>query len=567
MLLSQYFLPTTKEMPSDAQLASHQLMIRAGLVHKLASGLYSWLPLGLLVLQKVEQVVREEMNAAGALELLMPMVQPAELWQESARWDQYGKELLRFKDRHDRDFCLGPTHEEVITDMMRGSLKSYKQLPLTVYQIQTKFRDEIRPRFGVMRCREFLMKDAYSFHADKESMTVTYERMYDAYTRIFTRLGLNFRAVLADSGAIGGDMSHEFQVLADAGEDVIAYSDESDYAANVERASSLVDKQVATQGSATLEKFATPQAKTILDLEKQHSIKAKNSIKTLIVKGIDAPLIALIVRGDHELNELKAEKHSNVASPLQMATDVEIAATIDAGMGSVGPVNLTIPLVVDHDAAVLVDFVCGANENGFHYKGVNWGRDATASDIFDLRQVIEGDASPDGRGKLQFARGIEVGHIFQLGAKYSDAMNLQILKEDGKPMAPLMGCYGIGVSRIIAAAIEQNHDDKGILWPEPMAPFKVGIAPIQMHKSYRVREFAQKLYDELKALGVSVVMDDRKERPGVIFATMDLIGIPHRIVIGERSLDAGTVEYKNRCQDAAEDIPIDQIVKYIRDRV
>lgn len=559
MLLSQYFLPTVKEVPASAELASHQLMLRAGLIRKLASGLYTWLPLGLRVLQKVAEVIREEMVAAGALEVSMPMVQPSELWAESGRWQQYGKELLRLQDRHERDFCLGPTHEEVITDLVRGELKSYKQLPLNLFQIQTKFRDEIRPRFGVMRAREFMMKDAYSFDIDTAAMQVTYEKMFGAYTNIFTRLGLNFRAVLADSGAIGGDFSHEFQVLAGSGEDVIAYSDTGDYAANVERAEALAPVASNAEGSATLEKFDTPDAKTIAELEQQHGVAANAGVKTLIVKGAEVPLVALILRGDHELNELKAEKHELVAAPLTLATEDEVHEAIGAGVGSLGPVGLNIPYIVDRDAALLVDFVCGANEDNVHYKGVNWQRDVELKEIFDLRQVVEGDSSPDGKGKLCFTRGIEVGHIFQLGDKYSRAMNLQVLTENGKATYPLMGCFGIGVSRVVAAAIEQNHDDKGIIWPEPMAPFKVAIVPLQMHKSYRVREFAEQLYKTLMDANVEVLMDDRKERPGVMFANMDLIGIPHRVVIGERGLDEGVVEYKNRASGEVQKISVDDI--------
>lgn len=559
MLLSRYFLPTTKETPADAELVSHQYMLRAGLIRKLASGLYSWLPLGLRVLQKVEHIIRDEMNRAGALELSMPVAQPAELWTESGRWDKYGKDLLRFVDRHQRDFCMGPTHEEVVTDIMRGDLKSYKQLPLTVYQIQTKFRDEIRPRFGVMRSREFMMKDAYSFHIDTASMESTYEVMYSAYVNIFTRLGLNFRPVLADSGAIGGDMSHEFQVLAQAGEDVIAYSDEGEYAANIERASALLPTDQRQAATASLEKFATPKVKTIADLAAQHQIEAAQGVKTLIVKGEEEPLVALVLRGDHELNELKAEKHPAVAAPLTMATEAEILAAVGAGPGSLGPVKLVIPYIVDHAAAVLADFACGANDDGYHFKGVNWERDAALTDVADLRNVVEGDLSPCGTGQLRFARGIEVGHIFQLGDKYSHAMKLTVLAENGKSAHPLMGCYGIGVSRIVAAAIEQNHDEAGIVWPEPMAPFQIGIAPIQMHKSYRVRECAEQLYQQFLDAGVEVLFDDRKERPGVMFATMDLIGIPHRIVIGERGLDDGTVEYKNRKTGEVEHLSLAEV--------
>lgn len=564
MLLSQYFLPTVKEMPASAELASHQLMLRAGLIRKLASGLYTWLPLGLRVLYKVSSVIREEMVAAGAQEVSMPMVQPSELWEESGRWQLYGKELLRLKDRHERDFCLGPTHEEVITDLVRGELKSYKQLPLNLFQIQTKFRDEIRPRFGVMRAREFVMKDAYSFDIDTKAMQLTYDKMFTAYTNIFTRLGLTFRAVLADSGAIGGDFSHEFQVLAGSGEDVIAYSDASDYAANVERAEALESTAQSHIGSATLEKFETPEVKTIADLAKHYHVAPNTGVKTLIVKGEGVPLVALVLRGDHELNELKAAKHPLVAAPLTMASAEEVQDAIGASVGSLGPVGLNIPYVVDRDAALLVDFVCGANEDNIHYKGVNWQRDAELTEVYDLRQVVEGDASPDGKGRLCFARGIEVGHIFQLGDKYSRAMNLQILTESGKASYPLMGCYGIGVSRVVAAAIEQNHDAHGIIWPEPMAPFQVGIIPLQMHKSYRVREFAEKLYQDLIDAGIEVLMDDRKERPGAMFANMDLIGIPHRIVIGERGMDEGIIEYKNRASDETQKIAVTQVTMAIK---
>lgn len=562
MLLSRYFLPVVKETPADAELASHRLMLRAGMIRKLSSGLYSWLPLGLRVLRKVEQIVRDEMNDIGALEVLLPAIQPAELWGESGRWQHYGKELLRITDRHDREFCFGPTHEEVISDIMRKELKSYKQLPMTVYQIQTKFRDEIRPRFGVMRSREFLMKDAYSFHIDAASLQDTYQQMFDAYTRIFTRLDLEFRAVIADSGSIGGEVTHEFQVLAEAGEDLLAYSDVGEYAANVERAEALTPDQSSRPApSVDLEKFATPDVRTIADLNEQHNIAPHNGVKTLIVKGEEASLVALIVRGDHELNEVKAVHHPWVADPLVMATEAEIREAVGAGPGSLGPVNLNIPFVVDRDAALLSDFACGANEDGHHCRGVNWERDVALTEVADLRNVIEGDLSPDGKGHLRFTRGIEVGHIFQIGAeKYSQSMDMRVLTDAGKTTHPLMGCYGIGISRIVAAAIEQSHDDNGIIWPEPMAPFQVGIVPIQMHKSYRVREFVEKLYQDLSNAGIEVLMDDRKERPGVMFATMDLIGVPYQVIVGERGLDAGTVEYKNRQTGETIDLPLDEVL-------
>ena len=566
MLTSQFLLATVKETPADAELVSHQLMLRAGLIRKLASGLYTWLPMGLRVLKKVEAIVRDEMNRAGALEILMPAVQPAELWIESDRWEKYGNELLKIKDRHERDFCFGPTHEEVVTHLMRNELNSYKQLPINVYQIQTKFRDEIRPRFGVMRAREFMMKDAYSFHADSESLKETYQIMYDAYFAIFTRLGLQFRAVLADTGQIGGAFSHEFQVLAQSGEDLIAYSDASDYAANIEKAESGSGSGSGS-GSAALEKIATPGLKTIQALADKLHIAPEKGVKTLIVHGTENRLIALIIRGDHELNPIKAEKLSQVAKPLTMADPQEIKAALGCGIGSLGPVNLSIPFIVDRDAATLSDFACGANEDDFHFINVNWGRDATCDHVVDLRMVVEGDDSPDGKGKLKLARGIEVGHIFQLGDKYSQSMNLTVLTEAGKALHPQMGCYGIGVSRIVAACIEQNHDDQGIIWPDAMAPFQIVIIPMQMHKSYRVRELAMKLYEELKSLGYEVLLDDRKERPGVMFADMDLIGIPHRIVIGERGIDAGIVEYKYRADPAVKNIAIENIIAEIQERL
>lgn len=546
MKISRFFLPAIKETPSDAELVSHQLMLRAGMIRKLASGVYSWLPLGLKVLNKVKAIVRDELDRVGAQEMLMPSVQPAELWQETGRWNQYGKELLSFSDRHQREFCYGPTHEEVITDVMRKDLRSYKQLPVTVYQIQTKFRDEIRPRFGVMRSREFIMKDAYSFHADHDCLASTYDDMFQAYTNIFNRLGLNFRSVLADTGSIGGEFSHEFQVLAESGEDVIAYSEEGGYAANVERAESMREPHLQRNVEMdALMKFATPDAKSIADLESQFDIPANQTVKTLIVHGEDS-LVALVVRGDHEINEVKVEKLSEVKAPLTLATDDEIQQALGVGLGSIGPVKLPLLCLVDHSARALDNFTCGANEDGFHLQGVNWSRDAASVIEADLRHVVEGDLAPDGQGRLKFARGIEVGHIFQLGEKYSKSMGMTVLNEKGKAVTPLMGCYGIGVTRVVAAAIEQNHDKHGIVWPEAMAPFQVAIIPLQMQKSFRVKECAMKLYDMCQAAGIEVLLDDRKERPGVMFSTMDLIGIPHQIIVGEKGIDDGCVEYKDR---------------------
>ncbi|AIT64155.1 proline--tRNA ligase [Coxiella burnetii str. Schperling] len=564
MKVSQFFLATVKETPADAVLASHQLMIRAGMFRKLASGLYTWLPLGLRVLQKVADVVREEMNRAGALELLMPIVQPASLWQESGRWEAYGAELLRIMDRHQNGFCFGPTHEEVITDIARQELKSYKQLPLNFYQIQTKFRDEIRPRFGVMRSREFLMKDAYSFDLDEKGMQAAYEKMFDAYRRIFTRLGLNFRAVLADTGAIGGDYSHEFQVLADVGEDTVVYSDESDYAANIEKAAAQAPQGERVKPVAEMKKIATPGVRTIKQLADKANILPEKGVKTLIVKGDESSLIALILRGDHELNDVKAQHLPGVAFPLQFADEKEIREAIGCGPGSLGPVNLPIPFIVDRDAAQLVDFSCGANEDDFHWINVNWERDVPLGSVADIRKVVEGDISPDGKGRLRFARGIEVGQVFQLGDKYSRKMNATVVDELGKSRYLQMGCYGIGVSRTVAAAIEQNHDERGIIWPTPMAPFFIALVPVNMHKSYRVREACEKLYNELIDAGYEVLWDDRKERPGVMFADMDLIGIPHRLVISESGLDRGIVEYKARKSKEAENVSLENVLSVFR---
>lgn len=561
MKTSEFLLATVKEVPADATLVSHRLMLRAGMLRKLSSGLYSWLPLGLRVLHKVTAIVREEMNCSGALELLMPMVQPAELWQESQRWEEYGAELLRMVDRHQHHFCLGPTHEEVITDIARQELRSYKQLPINLYQIQTKFRDEIRPRFGIMRAREFLMKDAYSFDLDEKGMHTAYQKMYGTYMNIFTRLGLTFRPVLADTGAIGGDYSHEFQVLADVGEDVIVYSDGSDYAANLEKAQAQPPQGERPKPVAAMEKIATPNVRTMQDLAVKHNVAPAQGVKTLIVKGEESPLVALILRGDHDLNLLKAGHLPEVAAPIEFATDGDIKKIIGCGLGSLGPVNLKIPYIVDPEAAHLADFACGANEEGFHYINVNWERDVALAKIADIRNVIEGETSPDGTGKLKFTHGIEVGQIFQLGDKYSRKMGATVLNEKGQSVALQMGCYGIGVSRIVAAAVEQNHDDHGIIWPDAMAPFTIALVPMQMHKSYRVREAAEKLYKELRAAGFDVLFDDRKERPGVMFADMDLIGIPHRIVVGERGLDKDEVEYKARGTDTVVYLPLGCVVR------
>ncbi len=570
MRTSQFPLQTVKETPADAEIASHQLMLRAGLIRKLAAGLYTWLPLGLRVLRKVEAIVREEMDRAGALELLMPVVQPAELWQESGRWEQYGPELLRFKDRHGRAFCLGPTHEEIITDLARNELRSYKQLPVNFYQIQTKFRDEIRPRFGVMRAREFIMKDAYSFHLDEESLQATYDRMHATYSRIFSRCGLDFRAVQADTGSIGGNASHEFHVLADSGEDAIAFSTESDYAANVELAEAVAPPGQRPAPTETLRRVDTPKARTIDELVEQFGQPVERTLKTLVVAASDAvesDLIALLLRGDHELNEVKAEKLPEVARPLRFATEEEIRAAVGAGPGSLGPMKLPFPAIVDRAAALIADFTCGANEDGQHWFGVNWERDLPLPPVADLRSVQEGDPSPDGRGTLTIARGIEVGHIFQLGRKYSEAMNATVLDEKGRAQVMTMGCYGIGVSRVVAAAIEQHHDDKGILWPSALAPFHVALLPMKMNKSHRVREAVEQLHDALEAAGLEVLLDDRDVRPGFMFADMELIGLPHRIVVGERSLDEGKVEYRARGEHENRFIPLDEIVSFIRQAV
>jgi len=565
MRTSHYLLATQKETPADAEVVSHQLMLRAGLIRKLAAGLYTWLPLGLRVLRKVEAVVREEMDAAGAQELSMPVVQPAELWEESGRWEQYGPELLRIEDRHQRAFCLGPTHEEVITSLVRDEIKSYKQLPLNLYQIQTKVRDEIRPRFGIMRSREFLMKDAYSFHLDQASLQETYRAMFDAYSAIFTRLGLEFRAVIADTGSIGGSGSHEFHVLADSGEDAIAFSDGGDYAANVELAEALAPAGERPAPAEAMHKVATPGVKTIEELAAFLSVDVKQSVKTLVVEGEEpGSLVALVLRGDHQLNAIKAQKLAGVGNPLCLAGEERVRAACGAGFGSLGPVGLALPVIVDRSAAQLADFSCGANEDGFHYSGVNWERDCPPGQVADLRNVVSGDPSPDGRGTLQIKRGIEVGHIFQLGTKYSAAMNAKVLNENGENVTVTMGCYGIGVSRIVAAAIEQNHDERGITWPAAMAPFQVAIVPLNMHKSEAVAACAEALYRQLRAAGLDVLLDDRNERPGVKFADMELIGIPHRVVIGDRALAESNLEYKHRRADDLELVPKDDILAFLQ---
>ncbi len=567
MRTSRLLLATLKETPSDAEVISHQLMLRAGLIRRLAAGLYNWLPLGLRVLRKIEGVVREEMDRAGAQELLMPAVQPAELWEESGRWEQYGPELLRIQDRHQRDFCFGPTHEEVITDLIRRELRSYRQLPATFYQIQTKFRDEIRPRFGVMRAREFLMKDAYSFHLDQASLEETYQAMFQAYTRIFERLGLGFRAVRAATGNIGGALSHEFHVLAASGEDAIAVSDTGEYAANVELAEALAPEDERPAARMEMKEIDTPGQHTIEAVSQFLDVSPQQCIKTLLVEGSDGGLVALVLRGDHELNAAKAEQLSMVESPLRFASEPRIREAAGAGLGSLGPVGLDVPIIADHGAARLADFVCGANKDDKHLVGVNWERDLPAPQTADLRNVVEGDPSPDGHGTLTISRGIEVGHIFQLGDKYSKAMNATVLDEEGDSVVTIMGCYGIGVSRIVAAAIEQNHDENGIIWPDAIAPYQVALVPINMHKSDLVQEAANNLYRELQAAGIEVLMDDRKERPGVMFADMELIGIPHRLVVGERGLKSGQVEYKGRRDTGPTDVNLHDVVRFLQSRL
>lgn len=563
MRTSNYLLATLKETPADAEVISHQLMLRAGMIRKVTSGIYTWLPLGLRVLRKVEAIVREEMNASGALEILMPAIQPAELWQESKRWDAYGDLMLRIQDRHERDFCFGPTHEEVITDLVRHEIQSYKQLPRNFYQIQNKFRDELRPRFGVMRAREFVMKDAYSFHLTAASLGEEYENMYLTYSRIFTRLGLNFRAVLADTGDIGGNYSHEFQVLAQSGEDLIAFSDGSDYAANIEKAESLATTHCPSP-SKPLEKVATPGVSSIQSLVDFLNIDPRQTLKTLLVKGKNDTVVALVLRGDHTLNPIKAERHPLIATPLTMATDVEIQRVANCGPGSLGPLGLSISIIADREAAVLADFVCGANEEEKHWINANWTRDIPLPEVADLRNVVAGDPSPDGKGQLQLTRGIEVGHIFQLGDKYSAAMGASVLDESGETIVLRMGCYGIGVSRIVAAAIEQNHDAQGIVWPVPMAPFQIALVPIN-YANEAVHETTDKLYAKLLAAGYEVLLDDRDERPGVKFADMELIGIPHRLVISERGLKNHQVEYKNRRGGETQFLGVEEVVRMLQE--
>ncbi len=566
MRISKLLIPTLREAPADAEVISHQLMVRAGLVRQLASGIYTWLPLGLRVLRKVEAIVRQEMDRAGAQELLMSSVQPAELWVESGRWDAYGPELLRFTDRHERGFCLGPTHEEIITDLIRGELRSYKQLPINLYQIQTKFRDEVRPRFGIMRAREFLMKDAYSFHIDQESLEATYQDMYRAYSRIFDRVGLDYRAVIADTGNIGGSKSHEFHVLADSGEDLIAFSAGGGYAANIEMVPLRPGKTRAVPSQA-MARVETPDQHTIEAVSTLLGVAPAQCIKTLIVAGADGNPVALVLRGDHELNAVKAQKLDAVADPLRFVAAEEISAAVGCGPGSLGPLDLPMPVIVDHDAAQLADFVCGANSAGWHLTGVNWGRDLAEPEVADLRNAVIGDASPDGDGKLDVKRGIEVGHIFQLGTKYSEAMKARVLDANGSAVTMTMGCYGIGVSRIVAAAVEQNHDQHGIIWPTAIAPFVCAIAPINMHKSERLREAAEALYGALLEAGFDVLLHDGRERPGVMFADLELIGIPHRFVISDRGLDAGTLEYKARTATETEEIALGDAVGFLRQRI
>ncbi|ELH4834194.1 proline--tRNA ligase [Vibrio harveyi] len=567
MRTSNYLLSTLKETPNDAEVVSHQLMLRAGMIRKLASGLYTWLPTGLRVLRKVENIVRQEIDNAGAVETLMPVVQPFELWEETGRSEKMGPELLRFTDRHTRPFVLSPTAEEVITSLVRNEVSSYKQLPLNLYQIQTKFRDERRPRFGVMRAREFCMMDAYSFDIDKEGLEKSYQAMHDAYCKAFDRMGLEYRPVLADSGAIGGSGSQEFHVLAESGEDLIAFSTESDYAANIEKAEAAAPTGDRAEPTQEMTLVDTPNAKTIAELVEQHGLPIEKTVKTLFVKAsdeVDADIIALIVRGDHELNEVKAENLPQVASPLEMASEEEMRALIGAGAGSLGPVGLKLPFIVDRSVAVMSDFGAGANIDGKHYFGINWGRDVELGQVEDLRNVVEGDPSPCGQGTLMLKRGIEVGHIFQLGNVYSEAMNCGVLGTDGKNVILEMGCYGIGVSRVVASAIEQNHDKYGIIWPDALAPFQVAIVPMNMHKSEEVKEAAEKLYAELTAMGIEVLFDDRKERPGVMFSDMELIGIPHTIVIGDRSMKEGNFEYKNRRTGEKTAVAMADIVEHVK---
>lgn len=572
MRTTNYLLSTQKEAPSDAVIVSHQLMLRAGMIRKLASGLYTWLPTGLRVLRKVENIVREEMERAGVIEVLMPVVQPADLWMETGRWDKYGGELLRVKDRHTRDFVLGPTHEEVITELVRKEVNSYKQLPLNLFQIQTKFRDETRPRFGVMRAREFTMKDAYSFHLEQECLEKTYQKMFDAYCRIFERLGLEYRPVIADTGSIGGNASHEFHVLAQSGEDAIVFSSAGDYAANIEKAEALAPAFDRPAATAEVDLVDTPNVHTIEEVSAYLSVPATQIVKTLLVEGIceegqQAPIVALVLRGDHNLNEIKTEHIDGIASPLCFANDQQIKEAADCDAGSIGPKGLTIRTIVDRAAEKLADFVCGANTTGKHLTGVNWDRDISGYEVADLRDVVEGDPSPCGNGTLSITRGIEVGHIFQLGDTYTKAMNASVLNQQGKNQTLTMGCYGIGISRIVAAAIEQNNDKNGIIWSEALAPFSVVIVPMNMKKSHRVAELAEKFYAELQDLGIEVLFDDRKERPGIMFADAELIGIPHTLVIGDRSLDNGVIEYKDRQSGEKQEVKIAEVIDFIKNKL
>lgn len=563
MRASQWFLATLKETPNDAEITSHQLMLRAGMIRKLGSGLYTWMPLGLKVLRKVENIVREEMNRAKAMEVLMPAVQPAELWQETGRWDSFGGQLLTMRDSNEREYCFGPTHEEVITDLMRHELQSYKQLPVNFYQIQTKFRDEIRPRFGVMRAREFIMKDAYSFHLSLESLQETYQAMYQAYSRIFDRMGLKYRAVEADTGAIGGSASHEFQVLADSGEDLIFYSDASDYAANIEQATSLKPAKASETTTEALQLVDTPDMKTIVDVARFLNIECSQTIKTLIVKGKEHPMVALVLKGDDELNEVKAIKNPLVDAPLVFIDEKTILKTLKTPVGSLGPLNLDIPIIVDHHALAMTSFVCGANLADKHYVNAAWDRDASYNEVYDLRNVKEGDASPDGKGTLHSCRGIEVGHVFQLGDKYAKAMNAAVINEQGQLQTMMMGCYGLGITRVVAAAIEQHHDDQGIIWPQSIAPFQLVIIPINGHKSQAVKDQADALYRQFIDLGIDVLLDDRNERAGILFADNDLIGIPHRLVVSDRNLEQGNVEYKARTSSESQQVSLDKVIDFI----
>ena len=563
MRVTNFFLVTQKETPADAEVISHQLMLRAGMIRKLAAGLYTWLPLGLRVLRNVERIVKQEMDRSGALELLMPMVQPAELWQETERWDAFGPQLLKAYDRNERAFCLGPTHEEVITDLVRREIKSYKQLPLNLYQIQTKFRDEIRPRFGIMRAREFMMKDAYSFHLDKACLEKTYQAMYQAYCNIFDRLQLKYRPVQADPGSIGGYKSLEFQVLAESGEDLIFYSNESDYAANVEFANALTPQQARPAPGKPMEIVATPKQRTIEQVCTFLKVKPEQTVKVLIAHGNDDKLVALVLRGDHKLNTIKAEKCAAIKKPFTLASEAEIIKAVDCQAGYIGPVNLALTIIVDHSAAQCADFICGANQEDKHYQGVNWERDASFTEIADLRNVVAGDLSPDGKGVLQQARGIEVGHIFQLGDKYSQSMQANVLDKHGHHVPLMMGCYGLGVSRIVAAAIEQNHDDRGIIWPQSLAPFQISLLPLKMYRSQRLQQATESIYEQLLTTNITVLFDDRDERPGAMFADHDLIGIPHRLVITEKGLDAGTIEYKRRGAAECQDIQLDTLVDFL----